>query len=369
MFAFYPPHGIMLEKRFAMKRITLPLAAALIIASCLPQKREPEKKYTITFFIGDVKKNNAPIAIGDAINEKDIITTGGSSSCDVRLGGSLIRIKEKTSMQFSALTAEGGAEATTLGLDAGKLLCKPKKLLKEDSFTIKTPTAVAGIRGTQFTVETDANRTTRVRVFEGKVKVTPRVTALDSVTGKLLDAAPTVESQQSIIITREQSARAEAIVAREIEKGSDIGAIAVAKATELVPDQKSVRPFKPEEFIADSGELIRVAEKPAETIKTIKRISAESAASGDLAYVTSHEIYLIRNGRVEWEGQLNGEALTLNGRIFAATPDRVIAINKDGSVLWDRKLKNQGMSAENGVIRITIDGKKRTLNTERGSVK
>lgn len=354
-----------------MKRITLSLAAILIAASCLPQKREPEKRYTITFFIGDVKKNNAPIAIGDAIAEKDIITTGESSSCDVKLGGSLIRIKEKTSMQFSSLTSVNGAEATTLGLDSGKMLCKPKKLLKDDSFTIKTPTAVAGIRGTQFTVETDANRTTRVRVFEGKVKVTARVTALDTVTEKLLDAAPAVESQESIIITREQSAKAEAIVAREIEKGGDIGAIAEAKAAELVPDQKAVQPFKPEEFIADSGELIRVTEKPTETIRTIKRISAESSARKDLgqAYVTAHEIYLIRNGRVEWEGQLNGEALTLNGRIFAATPERVIAINKDGSVLWDRKMKNQGIAAENGMIRITIEGKKRTLNTELGVIK
>ena len=96
---------------------------------------------------------------GDVLKENDIITTGIMSSCDIRIGDSIIRIKEKSKVLISQLLKNGNVENITLGLDIGKMLCKPKKLIKSESFLVKTPTAVAGVRGTQFSVEADIKKT------------------------------------------------------------------------------------------------------------------------------------------------------------------------------------------------------------------
>ena len=90
---------------------------------------------------------------------------------------------QKTKVVLATLIRQGGIESTTVDLDSGKMLCKPKKLIKSESFMVKTPTAVAGVRGTQFTVEADTNGTSRIKVFEGSVKVAKRVKELEAKKG------------------------------------------------------------------------------------------------------------------------------------------------------------------------------------------
>ncbi len=133
---------------------------------------------TVMFFIGDVKINDASIDIGAIIKENDRLVTAGQSSCDLKIGDSIIRIKENSKVLISQLMRKGAVENTALGLDVGKMLCKPKKLMKEESFLVKTPTAVAGVRGTKFTVEADTMKTTRIKVYDGRVKVIKRVEKL-----------------------------------------------------------------------------------------------------------------------------------------------------------------------------------------------
>ena len=69
---------------------------------------------SVIFFIGDVKKNNTEIDIGEIIAENDILTTGDISSCDVKIGGSFIRIKEKSSLSISSLVNKNKIENTIL---------------------------------------------------------------------------------------------------------------------------------------------------------------------------------------------------------------------------------------------------------------
>src|SRR5208337_668540 len=134
----------------------------------------------ISFIIGDVKKNNAEAQIGDIIKENDVIVTSENSFCDIRIDDSVIRIKSMSSLTISTLIKNGEVEKTILGLAIGKMLCKPKKLLKSESFLVKTPTAIAGVRGTQFAVEIDKKMTTRIKVFKGEVKVARRIKQLES---------------------------------------------------------------------------------------------------------------------------------------------------------------------------------------------
>ena len=118
---------------------------------------------SIIFFIGDVKKNNTQPNIGDKVSANDIISTGKHSSCDIKIGDSIIRVKEKSKLRVSELSHLNNIEKTTVGLDIGKMLCKTKRLLKKESFTVKTPTSVAGVRGTKFSVESDTKKTARIK--------------------------------------------------------------------------------------------------------------------------------------------------------------------------------------------------------------
>ena len=79
-----------------MKRslVYLVIISLAIIGSCSKQKVDDYA--SIAFSIGDVKKNGQLAVIGEAINQNDIIETGALSSCDIKIGDSMIRIKEKS---------------------------------------------------------------------------------------------------------------------------------------------------------------------------------------------------------------------------------------------------------------------------------
>ena len=97
--------------------------------SCSKQKIMDREYAMITFLIGDVAKNGKSAEIGDLIDEDDIIRTSVGSFCDVKIGSSVIRIKQKSKVIISQLVNLKNLEKTEVGLSVGKMLCKPKKLL------------------------------------------------------------------------------------------------------------------------------------------------------------------------------------------------------------------------------------------------
>lgn len=106
-------------------------------------------------------EEDMPLEAGDRI----VVGEGGSA--EVALDGeSLITVREN-----SEFVIEKTAKAeTSFFLKAGSLLAKIQKLAS-GRFAVRTPTAVAAVRGTEFGVETDGEET-HVGVFdEGKVEV------------------------------------------------------------------------------------------------------------------------------------------------------------------------------------------------------
>jgi hypothetical protein len=62
----------------------------------------------------------------------------------------------------------------------GGLLASVKKSSASEEFSVVTPTAIAGVRGTTFTVELeDEGASPRVKVLDGKVAMAPRISALE----------------------------------------------------------------------------------------------------------------------------------------------------------------------------------------------
>lgn len=108
-----------------------------------------------------------PGEAGMPLEAGDRVVTAEGASAEVALdGGSLVTLREG-----SDFTIESAARADSVfKLAVGSLLAKIQKL-GENRLRVRTPTAVAAVRGTEFGVELDGEET-HVGVFdEGKVEV------------------------------------------------------------------------------------------------------------------------------------------------------------------------------------------------------
>lgn len=105
----------------------------------------------LSYISGDVyvysslKKSKAEI--GREVFTGDRVKTSKNASVEINLNlGGVIHIKESGSLKLKS-SSKG---KSSLSLESGKLRCKLKKLGKNESFIIKTPTSSAGVRGTDW---------------------------------------------------------------------------------------------------------------------------------------------------------------------------------------------------------------------------
>ncbi|HEY9595600.1 MAG TPA: FecR family protein [Spirochaetia bacterium] len=86
-------------------------------------------------------------AIGDAFGDGAVFTTGAASLAILDLGnGTTVKLKEKTTLAVDSI-----GDAAAVSLRAGGVFTSIARKLV-GSFTLRTSTAVAGVRGTEFFV-------------------------------------------------------------------------------------------------------------------------------------------------------------------------------------------------------------------------
>ena len=118
-----------------------------------------------------VAADGSPEVSGEAgmpLEEGDRVVVAEGGTAEVALdGGSLITVRENSDFKLEK-TAKG---ESSFFLQIGSLLAKIQKLGNQ-RLRVRTPTAVAAVRGTEFGVEVDGDNS-HVGVFdEGKVEVT-----------------------------------------------------------------------------------------------------------------------------------------------------------------------------------------------------
>lgn len=109
-------------------------------------------KGKITFTKGTVLVNNKSARKGQTLKYGDRITTKGNSSCVFKVGGkNVFKIKSNSNITFRF-----GPKKSSIRVNKGTVLgvMKGKKLFK-NQFSVNTPTAVAGIRGTTFALKVE----------------------------------------------------------------------------------------------------------------------------------------------------------------------------------------------------------------------
>jgi hypothetical protein len=107
---------------------------------------------------------------GTPITDDYKIRTGNRSFVELTLNdGSKVSIKEVTVLNISNLKQNEQDPPTKIRMLTGKLRITVKKLFKSDSLLVRTPTAIAGVRGTEFGIIA-TNSETRIIVFDGEVE-------------------------------------------------------------------------------------------------------------------------------------------------------------------------------------------------------
>jgi hypothetical protein len=96
------------------------------------------------------KFKKTPLKAGDSLFYKDQVKTGGNSRLKIEKSkGNEIIVNEKTNLKLN--TDNGKANTSVVQLLSGGVRCRLKNL-KGAGFKVKTPVAVAGVRGTDFLV-------------------------------------------------------------------------------------------------------------------------------------------------------------------------------------------------------------------------
>jgi len=102
------------------------------------------------------------------------VKTDAAAKVEITLpDGSALRLGDNTIFQLEASKPkkEKGASFSVL---LGKAWAKVKTVSGQQNFEVKTKTAVAGVRGTVFSVLAQQDTATTVKVFEGEVGVSNR---------------------------------------------------------------------------------------------------------------------------------------------------------------------------------------------------
>lgn len=142
------------------------------------------------------------------------IKTGSKSQCNLVIGkDSFVSVKEKSHLILEKILKDvSGVEENLLELKVGKSVLNPKKLLKGDSFRIKTRTAIAAVRGTKFTVESNPGVRVRIAVVDGKVELKRRVPVLENIDKEVLEKSEALMSlknkveEEVIVVDANESA-------------------------------------------------------------------------------------------------------------------------------------------------------------------
>lgn len=167
-----------------MKKLPLFLSLSLL-AGPLPGTAERPLKATLTEAHGEVQVSAAPDAPWEAgepgmtLASAARLKTGADGGADVLFeDGTALHLDKNASMTLESARDTGASKEFSIRLWAGKLVSQVLKRDRPVNYRVRTPVAVAAVRGTEFVADASEGATD-VAVFEGTVE-----------TGSLKDDAP-----------------------------------------------------------------------------------------------------------------------------------------------------------------------------------
>lgn len=163
-------------------RTTISLVIGLVLLinlNCSKKEDSIKLKGLVNFTSGtvniiDADGNGRKANIGDEITQgMKVETKGPKSFVDIYIGDYIIKILGDTTLDIEQLfeQVKSGNKQVKLMLEKGKVFSRiTSKLVKGDIYEVSTPTATAGVRGTDFLV-TEEEGKSNVACLKGLVEV------------------------------------------------------------------------------------------------------------------------------------------------------------------------------------------------------
>lgn len=174
-----------------MIRLSIVLTTTLGLA--IPAVAAPERLGSITRSTGEVRRSDpgdaeVGVASGEPVFRGTLFMTGSDGNVEIKLsGGSIMRIRPNSSLQLSP-TKRRRRKKNSVVLFFGRLWSSVSTAVGGDeNYEVSTPTAVAGVRGTEFETAVGKDGSVRVRVDEGRVAVADGDTNRDVKRGQRVD--------------------------------------------------------------------------------------------------------------------------------------------------------------------------------------
>lgn len=122
---------------------------------------------------------------GDVLDQGDKIKTSANSTIDIYFSNeTFLKIGENSRVIIGENKIKEAGQSTSIKLQKGKVWSRIKGAWNRlTKFEVITPSAVAGVKGTIFSVETDGDKTT-LKVKEGEVEFAAREKKEEKVTVK-----------------------------------------------------------------------------------------------------------------------------------------------------------------------------------------
>ncbi|EMY61478.1 lipoprotein LipL45 [Leptospira terpstrae] len=241
-------------------------------------KKPADLSAVVVFAVGDSKIQHADqteekAQLGALLKSGDNVVTGDNGKVDIQFAdGSSIRISPKSAIDFAKLSQDNsGTTDTQIALVSGKVFAKVNKAKKEDNFTVVTPTAIAGVRGTSFIVEAAEGKPAKVKVVEGAVAFAPRVPALEKLSSEEISGNADLQKLQASL------AKAEVILEKDqastqSAKSADLAKSADIKSLDL---SKAFKTSEKEKLVVESAKLTKNEEQEIKTIVTVDKQTAQ----------------------------------------------------------------------------------------------
>jgi FecR-like protein len=173
------------------------LSLALSVALSAPASGQ-ERVGVVTTVIGPVTVAraplpSAPLKFKDDIFVRDRVTTGDNAMMRILMGGKVV----VTARERSTLTVTEVPGLSTIDLTSGRIAVAVDKTRMKpgERVDVRTPNAIAGVRGTVLIVEAQGN-TSSVTVLRGLVEVV----RLDRATGRAVGPVTPVGPQQAVTV-------------------------------------------------------------------------------------------------------------------------------------------------------------------------
>ncbi len=151
----------------------------------------------VVLAVGDVQVKSqgeafAPAQVAQVILKGDVIKTGPESHIAIQIGSrGIVQLLPGSTLEAVSLFESGDGELSLLN---GTVLSRIDRLGKSEAFRVKTPTAIAAVRGTVFSVSYGSGAGT-VGVSRGRVDVTETASgkAREVTQGKAVDVKAGIE--------------------------------------------------------------------------------------------------------------------------------------------------------------------------------